>query len=177
MAAIDDEEKLLRSVALQNANSILLARQRAEQELIQAKEALERKTEELAHSLSMMRATLESTTDGIVVTDDGGKVTGFNEKFVEMWRCPAAIMDSKEHRQMLEFIAEQFKDPREFLARGSKRFTQRHRLKASTCWSLPTAGVFERFSKIQFVDERNVGPRLELSRHHRTARAEEALAR
>ena len=34
-----DEEEELRSVALQNAKTILLARQRAEQELVQAKEA------------------------------------------------------------------------------------------------------------------------------------------
>ncbi len=64
----DEEEQLLRSVAIQNANSILLARQRAEQELIRAKEALEVKTRELAHSLAMMRATLESTWDGILVS-------------------------------------------------------------------------------------------------------------
>jgi signal transduction histidine kinase/CheY-like chemotaxis protein len=36
----DDEDRQIRSVALQNANSILLARQRAEEELLQAKEAL-----------------------------------------------------------------------------------------------------------------------------------------
>jgi hypothetical protein len=44
MEAHEDEDKLRRSVALRNANSIFLARQRAEQELIRAKEALERKT-------------------------------------------------------------------------------------------------------------------------------------
>lgn len=48
MAADDTEEKLPRSVALQNVYGILIARQRAERELIEAKEALERKTEELA---------------------------------------------------------------------------------------------------------------------------------
>jgi hypothetical protein len=37
----EDEESLLRSVALQNANTIRLARQRAEQELIRAKDAIE----------------------------------------------------------------------------------------------------------------------------------------
>ena len=51
MEGEEREEKLLHSVALQNAQSILRARQLAEQEL-------ERKTEELAHSLAMMRATL-----------------------------------------------------------------------------------------------------------------------
>ncbi len=50
MAQNDDEDELLRSVALQNAKSILLARQRAEEELVRAKEALEQKTRELAHS-------------------------------------------------------------------------------------------------------------------------------
>ena len=59
-------------------------RDRSEQEFIQAKEALERKTEELALSLSMMQATLDSTTDAIVVTDLSGNVRDFNEKYAQM---------------------------------------------------------------------------------------------
>ena len=55
----DDEEKLLQSVALQNANSIFLARQRAEQELVRTKEALEAKTEALAKALAVTEASLE----------------------------------------------------------------------------------------------------------------------
>ena len=47
MEADQGDEELLRSVALQNARSILVARQRAEQELIESKQALERKTDEL----------------------------------------------------------------------------------------------------------------------------------
>jgi signal transduction histidine kinase/CheY-like chemotaxis protein len=41
---IEDEEKVLRSAALQNVKSILRARQRAEQELLRTKEALEEET-------------------------------------------------------------------------------------------------------------------------------------
>jgi PAS domain S-box-containing protein len=55
MPADEEEEKLLRSVALQNAKSILLARQRAERELLQSKEALERKTEELTEANRRLR--------------------------------------------------------------------------------------------------------------------------
>ena len=51
----DDEEKLLRSVAFQNAKSILLARQRADRELLESKEALERKTEELIEANRQLR--------------------------------------------------------------------------------------------------------------------------
>ena len=50
MPSDDDEEKQLRSVALQNAQSILLARQRADRELLESKEALERKTAELSEA-------------------------------------------------------------------------------------------------------------------------------
>jgi len=54
-----DEEKLLHSVALQNATSIVLARQREEQELIRAKEELQAKIEELAESLATTEASLQ----------------------------------------------------------------------------------------------------------------------
>ena len=52
MGQLDREEELLRSVALQNANSILLARQRAEDELLRAKEALRESRERLQAALS-----------------------------------------------------------------------------------------------------------------------------
>ena len=48
---IEDEERLLRSVVMQNASSILLARQRAERELIAAKEALSDSNERLQLAL------------------------------------------------------------------------------------------------------------------------------
>jgi signal transduction histidine kinase len=54
-----DEEKLLKSAALQTATSILLARQRAEQELLRTREALEAKMVELARSLAATSASLE----------------------------------------------------------------------------------------------------------------------
>ena len=152
----DDEQELLRSVALQNAQSILLARQRAEAELIKTKEALERRSAELARSLSMMRATLESTTDAILVTDAQGAVTDFNEKFVQLWRMPREVMNTREHRKLLDHICPQFADPD----------TCRKRIDAIYALSPPESfdvleladgRVFERFSRIQFIERQNVG--------------------
>lgn len=62
----EDELKLLRSVAFQNSQAVLLARERAERELIAAKEALERKSAELAESnksLSETRDHLEKRVE------------------------------------------------------------------------------------------------------------------
>ena len=52
MAIPEDEETLLRSVALQNANSILQARQRAEEELLRTREALRESQERLTAALT-----------------------------------------------------------------------------------------------------------------------------
>jgi PAS domain S-box-containing protein len=156
MGANEDEEELLRSVALQNARSILLARQRAEEELLRAKEALELRTGELARSLAMMRATLESTTDGILVTDGSGMVTGFNEKFMEMWRVPRAVMDSKDHRQLLELRSRQFEDPQRFLTRIEDIYASSPP-ESFDLLELIDGRVFERSSRIQFVEGQNVG--------------------
>ncbi len=52
MAEQGDEDLLLRSVTLQNANTILLARQRAEEELLRTKEALRQNQERLHAALT-----------------------------------------------------------------------------------------------------------------------------
>jgi signal transduction histidine kinase/ActR/RegA family two-component response regulator len=156
MARNDDEDDLLRSVALQNAKSILQARQRAEEELVRAKEALELKTAELARSLAMVRATLESTTDGILVTDGTGQVTGSNQKYLEMWRLPRDIMDSNEHRNLLDACSRQFDDPRQYLA-GIDAIFASSPPETFDLLELTDGRVFERFSRIQVVEDRNVG--------------------
>jgi signal transduction histidine kinase/CheY-like chemotaxis protein len=170
----EDEDRLLRSVALQNANSILLARQRAEQELISAKDALERKTRELAHSLSMMRATLESTTNGILATDDAGRVTAFNENYVKMWRVPGAIMESLDHRRILELNSQQFSDPAKFRARIEEIYAASPP-ESFEILELSDGRIFERYSKIQFLDGRNVGRVWSFSDITERRRADEAL--
>src|SRR4051794_2019662 len=72
------EEALLRSTALQTSSAILMARSRAEHELSRAKNALEERTVELDGSLAMLRAIIESTADGILVTDENGKILCHN---------------------------------------------------------------------------------------------------
>jgi PAS domain S-box-containing protein len=73
-----EEEKELRAAALQNAQSILVARQKAERSLLAANEALERKTEELKQQREWFEVTLSSIGDGVITTDTQGRVTFMN---------------------------------------------------------------------------------------------------
>ena len=151
-----DEEKRLRAVALQNAQSISAARQRAEQELLRTTEALQAKTDELAQSLAMLKATLESTTDGVLVTDGEGNVTGYNERFAAMWRITAAHMALSDHRQLLETICAQFRDSQRFLTKV-EAICSTSPPESYDLLELADGRVFERFSRIQYVDQRIVG--------------------
>lgn len=78
METPDDEENGLRSTALHNTQNILLARQRAEEELLRTKETLERKMEELAQQREWLQITLSSIGDAVITTDTQGKVTFLN---------------------------------------------------------------------------------------------------
>jgi signal transduction histidine kinase/CheY-like chemotaxis protein len=156
MAAGEDEEKLIRSVALQNANSILLARLRAEEELLRAKHALELKTEELGRSLAMMRATLDSTSDGILVTDGARRVTDFNRQYVEMWRLAPEVIEARDHATLLEAGARLFADPVTFRARVDEIYASSPP-ESFDLLELADGRVVERYSRIQYLNGRNVG--------------------
>ena len=152
----NNTEELLRSSALQTASSILQVRQRAEQELIQAKQALELKTKELAHLLSMMQATLESTSDGILVTDGRGKVTGLNEKYVEMWRIPREIVEARDEGRLREIAGQQLNDPEKFIAR-IREIEASGLPESYDVLKFRDGRIFERYSKLQTIENQSVG--------------------
>src|ERR1700678_2117478 len=78
MDSDEQEDEQLRAAALKNAESIRIARQRAERELLTAKEALERKTEDLQQQREWFEVTLSSIGDAVITTDVQGKVTYLN---------------------------------------------------------------------------------------------------
>jgi PAS domain-containing protein len=75
--------------------------------------------DELEQSLSLLKATLESTADGLLVIDRSGKIVVYNQKFAQMWRIPEALLSSRDDRQALAYILKQLKDPEGFSAKCS----------------------------------------------------------
>jgi signal transduction histidine kinase/ActR/RegA family two-component response regulator len=145
-----EEETELRSVALRNLEVIQSARQRAEQELRSAKDALERKTQELASSLALVKATLESATDGILVLDERNIVSEFNENFAKMWRIPAAALKGADMNHSLGALCGQFADP--VLARaGFDAMLASPAPSENDVIELEDGRVLERFCKVQIL--------------------------
>ncbi len=144
-----DEEELLRVVALENVKTIQAARQKAEDEL-------HAKNLELDNLLSRMRATLESTADGILVTDNNWQITDFNQKYIEMWLAPREALPLRDHKSLLEKISQKFSDPDSFLNRINEIF-ETQPPDSFDVLELENGKIFERFTKIQIVNGTPVG--------------------
>ena len=129
---------------------------RSEEEFIQAKEALERKTEELALSLSMMQATLDSTTDAIVVTDLSGNVRDFNEKYAEMMGVTREQLINADAKKLRKKFSQRFKDPEQFMARVREIYATAP-AESFEILQLKDGSILERYSQIQLLNQRPVG--------------------
>ncbi len=137
------EQIQLREVEIQKSQSELESR-------------VEERTHELANTLSLVRATLEATTDGILVADRAGAVTNMNERFVEMWRIPQAFLGDRDDRRMLEFAIQEVAEPDQFLSKVQKLYAAPE-TESFDLIEFKDGRVFERYSKPQRLGDRAVG--------------------
>lgn len=70
--------------------------------------------EELALKTLLLEAQSETSIDGILVVDSEGRVLFSNSLFVEIWRIPPTILESKRDEILLKYVLEQLKYPEEF---------------------------------------------------------------
>jgi PAS domain S-box-containing protein len=132
--------KFLDSIASQVAN--VIERKRAENEL--------------EKSYSLIAAALESTADGILVVDKMGKITNFNNKFIELWRIPDSIMSTKDDEVILSFVLDQLTDPESFLNKVKELYINEEEISSDTI-EFKDGRIFERFSQSQKFQGNSVG--------------------
>lgn len=111
---------------------------------------------ELEQTISLQRATLESTADGILVVDTEGRMVSCNRKFAEMWRIPPNILESRDDRTAIAFVLDQLKDPAQFLSKVQELYAQRD-VKSFDVLEFKDGRTFERYSQPQRIGGRSVG--------------------
>jgi diguanylate cyclase (GGDEF)-like protein/PAS domain S-box-containing protein len=72
---------------------------------------------EIGASRELLRATLESTADGILVVDAEGEVLHANRRFADLWRIPAWLLEECDDDKLIAFVLEQLEDPEAFLVK------------------------------------------------------------
>ncbi len=62
-----------------------------------------------------LRATLESTADGILVVDKSGTITHSNARFCSLWRMPKQLGEGASYEEFLDCAQAQLVDPASFI--------------------------------------------------------------
>ncbi len=106
---------------------------------------------------ALMRAALESTPDAVLVTDDEGRVTAWNEKFLQLWQFRRDEVESATHLQLMQLAASRLVRPAAAARRVQDVETALREVEATDQVELRDGRVLERFSSPQRVAGRVVG--------------------
>jgi len=112
--------------------------------------------EGMDETLSLLKATLEATADGVLVVDNAGQIVSYNRKFAEMWRIPEGVMASRDDQRALAFVLDQLRDPERFVRKVQELYAEPEA--RSYDWlDFKDGRMFERYSSPQQVAGKTVG--------------------
>ena len=110
----------------------------------------------LLESVSLHRATLESTAEGILVVDMNGKVSSFNQSFAELWHIPVNLLETRDDAKLLQFVADQLEDPQKFVDKVQELYSKPEK-ESFDVLRFKDGREFERYSQPQRLGTRLVG--------------------
>jgi PAS domain S-box-containing protein len=111
---------------------------------------------QLAQTISLLNATIESTADGLLVVDNEGKIVSYNRKFLKLWKIPESLAEKKNDSALLDFVLDQLKDPTRFLKKVQHLYSHPEE-ESFDVIKFKDGRVFERFSQPQRIGNNIAG--------------------
>jgi PAS domain S-box-containing protein len=159
-------------------NGMLEQIQSRDAALQEARASLERRveerTQELANSLSLLNATLDSTPDAILAVDLSGHVLCSNRKLAEIWGLSDSMLERGNLSEIIGHAAAQTKNPEQYLRR-IQELHARPEIKAFDIIRLKDGRTLERIVQPQMIDKKCVGRVINFRDVTESKRREEAL--
>ncbi|OGV68216.1 MAG: hypothetical protein A2283_08945 [Lentisphaerae bacterium RIFOXYA12_FULL_48_11] len=110
----------------------------------------------MADSISLLQATIEASTDGLLVVDRQGKTKIFNQSFLDLWHIPNEIAKQRDDDVMLTFVLDQLVKPEIFLARVRELYAKPDE-ESYDILDFKDGRIFERYSQPQYLNNEIVG--------------------
>jgi diguanylate cyclase (GGDEF)-like protein/PAS domain S-box-containing protein len=111
---------------------------------------------ELELSLTDLRATLESTNDGILVTDLAGRIRNFNRRFATLWSVPENLLVKGQDDAVLDWMRRSAADPGAYMRRLAS-IEAGVNSRSADVLRLRSGKVFERVVTPQFNQGQPIG--------------------
>ncbi len=111
---------------------------------------------ELDKSFSLLKATLESTADGILVVDSARKIIQYNQKFAEMWHIPEEVLRLNDDKTAINFVLDQLKFPEVFVDKIMHLYSDPEAVTFDML-EFKDGRTFERYSQLQKIGGKTVG--------------------
>jgi len=111
---------------------------------------------QLLSTLSLLSATLDATSDGILVVDREGAITTVNRKFMELWRLPDELIAARDDAAAMAFVLDQLSNPEVFVKKVAELYAHPE-AESHDVLDFVDGRVFERYSQPQYVDGEIVG--------------------
>ncbi len=116
-----------------------------------------RRTElELEKLVAELRATLESTAEGVLVTDLEGAVRNFNQRFSVIWGLPAALLTHRDDAALMQHMQDNVVDVKHYAQRMSEML-ESPLLEGSDVLQLRSGQLLERVTLPQYSRGRAIG--------------------
>jgi PAS domain S-box-containing protein len=103
----------------------------------------------------ILRATLESTADGILVVGARGETLFFNRRFAELWKIPDELLRTRSDDRLLDYVLDQLVDPEGFVARVRSLYAGDD--ESFDTLRFKDGRVFERYSRPLVTDDQRTG--------------------
>jgi PAS domain S-box-containing protein len=110
---------------------------------------------EFVKALAIMRATLESTTDAILVTDEKAKIVDFNKSFIGLWKIPRESLEGRKLPEVWELMSGNFADRQQFNTRLEEIVASGQ--ESGDLLELTDGRVFDRSSKVLTLEGEGAG--------------------
>lgn len=118
---------------------------------------LKNTTEKLKNTTSQLKATLNATTDGIIVTDRDGFITNFNQKFISMWKIPDDAIQTRDGEWLPQkYILPLLSNPQN-LSKIVTELPNNPNAEIIDKVELIDGKIFEFYSQPQWIDNKAVG--------------------